>query len=516
MSSSASSSSDSSASSSCSPRPPGAASASSAAPGDCWLFFFESQSSRTALTSSPTASPAVARWSASFSSRSASRSCGSSSICPPRRRRRAQASPWSSSAAARSDSARCSSFARRYSAFIARRSCVAVSSSCSASSARRFSSISRRSWSSRSSSVVGSSMSGALCGLQAFDLAGGREPLERLGLELADALRRQPHAAPGLAQRRRVVAVHAEAQLHDLALAVGQLVERAVERLRAQAHLDLLLGLRVVARHDVAERGLAVLADRLVEARAGAGGVADLLDLGHRHLGLGGDLLVGRRAAEPRVQLTLRARHLALALADVHRDPDRARLVRDAALDRLADPERRVGRELVAAAPVELLGRADQPEDALLDQVEQRQVVALVLLRERHDQAQVRVDHLILRLGVALLDALRELDLLLRAEQRVAADLVEEQLHRVGGVRREVVAADARRLDLLLAAVVGDVDVAAIELVLDLVERVLVELELLDGLAELGQVDAVGAALLGRLDEGADARMFGDRLGAHL
>ena len=86
------------------------------------------------------------------------------------------------------------------------------------------------------------------------------------------------------------------------------------------------------------------------------------------------------------------ARDLALAVADVRRDPDRPGAVLDAALDRLADPEGRVGGELVALAPVELLGGADQPEDALLDEVEQRQVVGRVLLGERDDQAQVRVD----------------------------------------------------------------------------------------------------------------------------
>jgi hypothetical protein len=70
----------------------------------------------------------------------------------------------------------------------------------------------------------------------------------------------------------------------------------------------------------------------------------------------------------------------------VRRDPDRAGAVLDAALDRLADPERRVGRELVALAPVELLGGAHEAEDALLDEVEQRQVVGRVLLGQRDDE----------------------------------------------------------------------------------------------------------------------------------
>src|SRR4029453_16297565 len=122
---------------------------------------------------------------------------------------------------------------------------------------------------------------------------------------------------------------------------------------------------------------------------------------------------------------------LGLALEDVHRDPDLARLVADAALDGLADPPRGVRGELEALPPVELLGGADEADDALLDQVAERQPVALVALRDRDDQAQVGVDHPVLRLEVALLDALRELDLLRRGEQRVAAGVVEEELERV-------------------------------------------------------------------------------------
>ena len=121
---------------------------------------------------------------------------------------------------------------------------------------------------------------------------------------------------------------------------------------------------------------------------------------------MAGDLFVGGRAAELRVKLAARARDLALALADVHRDPDRTRPVGQPALDRLADPEGGVGRELVAAAPVELLRRADQPEDPLLDEIQQRQLLPLVLLGDRDHEPQVGVDHSLLRPQVSLLDPL--------------------------------------------------------------------------------------------------------------
>ena len=70
------------------------------------------------------------------------------------------------------------------------------------------------------------------------------------------------------------------------------------------------------------------------------------------------------------MKLALRAADLALSLADVDRDPDRAGAVGDRPLNRFPDPEGRVRGELVAAAVVELLGGPDQAKDPLLDQVE--------------------------------------------------------------------------------------------------------------------------------------------------
>ena len=78
-----------------------------------------------------------------------------------------------------------------------------------------------------------------------------------------------------------------------------------------------------------------------------------------------------RLAAEALHELALDVHDLVQLLDHVHGDADRARLVGDRARDRLADPPRRVRRELVALAVVELLDRADQAERALLDQVEE-------------------------------------------------------------------------------------------------------------------------------------------------
>ena len=90
---------------------------------------------------------------------------------------------------------------------------------------------------------------------------------------------------------------------------------------------------------------------------------------------------------------------------------DGAARVGDAALDGLTDPPRRVGGELEALAPVELLDRVDQAEVALLHEVEERHARRLVALGDRHDQPEVRLDEL--ALGVlALADEALEVALL--------------------------------------------------------------------------------------------------------
>jgi hypothetical protein len=225
------------------------------------------------------------------------------------------------------------------------------------------------------------------------------------------------------------------------------------------------------------------------------------VQLGKRDLRLGRDLGVGRRAVELGGERVLGARGLALVADEVDRQLDRARLGVHPALDGLADPPRRVGREAVAAAPVELLDGADEAEDALLDQVQQRQLGALILLRDRDDQPQVGVDHPLLGVEVAALDGARELDLLVRRQQPVAADLVEEQLQRVGRDRGERHVVDRRRLGVA-PAVVAQLDVAGLELLVELPDVVVLELECLCQLVDLGEIEA--SMLLASVEERRD------------
>ena len=125
--------------------------------------------------------------------------------------------------------------------------------------------------------------------------------------------------------------------------------------------------------------------------------------------------------------------------------------------------------------------------------------MALVLLGDRDDEAEVRVHHPVLRGLVSALDPLGQRDLLLRREQRVAPGLVEEELEGVGRVDREVAVHVRALAGLRVAAVVRELDAALVELGVERLEGLVLELELLRQLVERREVDA--AVLLPLLDE---------------
>src|SRR3954447_606567 len=139
-----------------------------------------------------------------------------------------------------------------------------------------------------------------------------RRKLARLGeapegvlLDLADPLGADAQAAAGLAERSRLLAAEAEAQAHDVTLALGQAHDGLLDRGRAGVLDHLVLHQRLLGRDQLAEGRLAVLADRLIHAPPRTSRLADLNHLVDRELDRLGDLLLSRLATEPRGQLTL-------------------------------------------------------------------------------------------------------------------------------------------------------------------------------------------------------------------
>src|SRR5215204_233087 len=320
-----------------------------------------------------------------------------------------------------------------------------------------------------------------------------------MALDLTHALACEVERPADLLERPRLRVVEAVAEDEHGALTLRERPERTGEGLAAERDLDLLVGLRALARYEVPEHGVLGLSDRLVEARRRMRRRLHLARLLDGEACLLGDLLERGLPAELRPEDALGLVELLETLDDVHRHPDRAGLVRKRPGHGLADPPGGVRRELVAAAPVEFLDRADEPQRALLDQVQEGQALVPVVLRDRHDEAQVRLDHPLLRLHVAALDPLRELDLLGGGQERVAAGLAQEELKRVG--RRLVDGRLRRRPRRLfwLWGLLDDVDAALLELALERLALHLVQLQRLENLCQLGVPDR--ARLLGNLEQ---------------
>src|SRR3954463_351954 len=257
-----------------------------------------------------------------------------------------------------------------------------------------------------------------------------RQPPQRLLFELTRPLGGDAELLAGVAEAQRGTAAQAVAKLEHVALT---LMKNAQRRLDLAGHrlLDrLLLRTGDLACHQVSESRLRTVADRLVEAGDDIGQRPDVGDFLGLQLDCLGQLLDRGLAAQTDREITLGASDLALALTDVRRKPDRTAGVGQTALDRLSDPERCVSRELEALAPVELLGGTDEPHDPLLDEVVERQTLPAVAAGHVDQKPQVRSDHPILRIEIAALDALGELDLLCGCEQRILGGLLEEELQR--------------------------------------------------------------------------------------
>ena len=334
------------------------------------------------------------------------------------------------------------------------------------------------------------------------------ELLQRVVLDLPDPLARHVERPAHLLQRVRALAGEAEAHLDHLALALGQRGQRAAQVLPAQV-LGGLLERRLggLVLDEVTELGVVLLADRLLQRDRLLGHAQHVAHLAHGGLELGGDLLGRRLAPELLDELALDVDDLVELLDHVDGDADRPALVGDRARHRLADPPRGVGGELVAAAVVELLDRADQAHRALLDEVQEGQPATQVGLGDRDDQAQVGLDHLLLGLHVAALDAPRQLDLLLGGEQAHAPDRAQVEPQRVerrldgqvdldllarlavGVGRRSGARLDRLALGLGRTAVgADDLDPLLVQVRVQLLDLLLGDLDLLEAGVDLAKV----------------------------
>src|SRR3984957_14806417 len=253
---------------------------------------------------------------------------------------------------------------------------------------------------------------------------------QRLGLDLADALARHRELLADFFQR--VVGVHAYAEAHaqHAFLARRQRSQNARGGL-AQVRLDRGVDREdgVLVLDEIAEMAVLLVADGRLEGERLLGDFQDFAHLLQRHAQFLGQLLRGRLAADLVEHLPRRAHDLVDGLDHMHRDADGARLVGDRAGDRLADPPGRIGRELVAAAVFEFVDRLHEADIAFLDQIEELQAAVGVFLGDRYHQAQIRLDHFLLRAPrLGLTDRHLAVDVLDVIDRQVMARLDLHQL----------------------------------------------------------------------------------------
>ena len=103
-------------------------------------------------------------------------------------------------------------------------------------------------------------------------------------------------------------------------------------------------------------------------------------------------------------------------------------LVGEGTLDGLLDPPCRIGGKLHPAVRVESLHGLHQADIPLGDQVLDRQAVVRIIMGDLHDEAQVGLNHVRPRRGVALADAFRKGNLFLPCEQGGLDDLPQVDL----------------------------------------------------------------------------------------
>src|SRR5919201_383251 len=109
-------------------------------------------------------------------------------------------------------------------------------------------------------------MSGLRDFAQLLCLSQRLELLERLVLDLADALAGDVEGAPDLVERARMLAAEPVTELEDAALAVGQVLQRLPERLLGQEVGGAIeRGFRLLVGDELAELRLLLVTDRLLQ-----------------------------------------------------------------------------------------------------------------------------------------------------------------------------------------------------------------------------------------------------------
>src|SRR5579872_2486460 len=149
-----------------------------------------------------------------------------------------------------------------------------------------------------------------------------------------------------------------EAHLDDFLLARAQSLED-FSRLFAQVEINHGFGWRhdPPVNYEIAKMRFFFLADWCFERNRLLSDAQHLAYFADRQLHLHREFFGGRLAAQFLLKLALQPDQFVDRLDHVDRNANSSRLVRNGAGDRLANPPRRIGRELITTAIIELIDR---------------------------------------------------------------------------------------------------------------------------------------------------------------
>jgi hypothetical protein len=213
---------------------------------------------------------------------------------------------------------------------------------------------------------------------------------QRLGLNLANALTGDGEDLANFFESALVAVLKTKAHADDAFFAGTELLQHEGHRL-LQAEADGRIRWRShgLVFDEIAQVSVFLFADRSLEGNRRLRDLASPAHFFDAHVHPLGQLLRSGLAAKLLHKSAEAPSELVDDLDHVNGNTDGARLVGDGACDGLANPPGGVRGELVAAAPVELVGAFHEPEIAFLDQVEKLQAMMGVFLGDGDDQAKV-------------------------------------------------------------------------------------------------------------------------------
>ncbi len=252
-----------------------------------------------------------------------------------------------------------------------------------------------------------------------------RDSADGLFLDLAYSLTGEVQLLTDLLQCVWLVAPQSEIQADHIGFTNTQSIERQLYfHAQAFSHHQLLGIGEVGVLHHI-EHGTAVgtITQGRVHAQVFAAGAHTGLHLLQCHLQQFGKFQCGGGAFIFLFQLGERLVDAVDRTGLVQRKAHDARLFGQALQDLLTDPPHGIADELEAAGLIEAFGRLDEAEVAFADEVGQGEALALVLLGHGHNEAQIGLAQFLQSVVVPLLDAYRELHLLLCGDQLHFSDL---------------------------------------------------------------------------------------------